>query len=106
MKPSWAASVPAASVDADRPPPATLVVAMALLVALAVGEAVHVAGRDELKTALRVALVLGIALQLPCAVFALRRSPVAPDVNLRRRFDDGPTDPPLRREKELWRGLG
>ena len=50
---------------------------MALLVALAVGEAVFVVGRQELEPALRVVLVIGIGLQVPCAVLALRRSPAA-----------------------------
>ena len=82
--PSWAAATPARSAAAPAGaavgrgrPPATLVVAMVLLVALAVGEAVYVVGRDDLEPALQVVLVAGIALQLPCALFALRRSPVA-----------------------------
>ena len=80
MKPSWAAT-PArpttSSVEPRSRPPATLVVAMAVLVALAVGEAVFVIGREELEVALRAVLVIGISLQLPCAVLALRRSPAA-----------------------------
>ena len=76
--PSWAAATPATAPSVDRGrPPLTLVAAMVLLVALAVGEAVHVTGRDDLRPAFRVVLVAGIALQLPCAAFALRRSPVA-----------------------------
>jgi hypothetical protein len=79
--PSWAVA-PAAS-DVHRPrPPVALVVAMALLVALAVGEAVFVAGRDDVEPALRVVLVLGIALQVPCALLALRRSPTAAMLSL------------------------
>jgi CDP-diglyceride synthetase len=74
--PSWAMAPAASGIDRPRPP-LTLVVAMALLVALAVGEAMFAAGRDDVEPALRVVLVLGIALQLPCALFALRRSPVA-----------------------------
>ena len=77
-KPSWAPAPSTSTSSADRSrPPATLVVAMALLVALAVGEAVFVVGREELEPALRVVLVVGIGLQLPCAALALRRSPAA-----------------------------
>ena len=47
---------------------------MVIAVALAVAEAVHVAGRDDLRAGLRVGLVVGIALQIPCAALALRRS--------------------------------
>ena len=78
-RPTWASAAGSPAVEATprERPPATLVVAMALAVGLAVAEAVHVAGRDDLRPALRGALVFGIALQLPCAVFALLRSSAA-----------------------------
>lgn len=76
-RPSWAAAAPA-NVDREQVrPPVALVVAMVLLVGLAVGEAVHVAGRDDLRTPVQVMLVFGIGLQLPFAVLALRRSSAA-----------------------------
>jgi hypothetical protein len=58
-------------------PPLTLVIGMLLVVGLAVAEAVHVAGRDDLRTPVRVMLVFGIGLQLPFAALALRRSSAA-----------------------------
>ena len=79
-RPSWAAapSTPApAPARESRRPPATLVVAMVLVVALALAEAVHVAGRDDLRTPVRGMLVFGIGLQLPFAALALRRSSAA-----------------------------
>ena len=76
-RPSWAAAAPAVEATPRERPPVPLVIAMALVVGLAVAEAVHVAGRDDLRTAVRVMLVVGISLQLPCAVFALRRSSAA-----------------------------
>ena len=63
--PSW--------VGAERPPvptarpPATLVAAVAVVVALAVAEAVHVIGRDDLRPALRGFLLVVIAAQVPVA---------------------------------------
>jgi hypothetical protein len=76
-RPTWATPA-GASVPSARPrPPATLVAAAAGVVVLAAVEAAYVAGRDDLQPALRAALTLGIALQLPCAWLALRRSSTA-----------------------------
>jgi hypothetical protein len=76
-RPSWAgpaAPAPvAASAEAARPP-ATLVAAVVGAVGLAVAEGVYVAGRDELRPAMRVFLLVVVALQLPLAVLTLRRS--------------------------------
>ena len=79
-RPTWAAGTAAATptrAPVHERPPATLAAAALLAVVLAVAEAVHVAGRDDLRTGLRVALVAGIALQVPCAVLLLRRSSTA-----------------------------
>ena len=81
-RPSWAAgpavSAPAHSTsDSGVRPPLTLVIGMVIVAVLAVAEAVHVAGRDDLRAALRVGLVIGVAFQIPCAALALRRSSTA-----------------------------
>lgn len=77
--PSWAAPGGAARRVTPGPgrPPATLVAAVAGVVALAAVETVQVAGRDDLRAPLRAVLVAGIALQVPCAALALRRSSAA-----------------------------
>jgi len=75
-RPSWAGPGPTPSatpVDGARPP-ATVIAAVLGAVGLAVAEGVHVAGRDELRPAMRVFLVVVVSLQLPVAVLTLRRS--------------------------------
>ena len=78
-RPSWAAAAVTPPVEAAprERPPAALVVAMLLVVGLVATEVVHVAGRDELRPAVRGMLIFGIALQLPCVLFTLRRSSAA-----------------------------
>ena len=78
-RPSWAggATAPTAPAVTTERPPLTLVAAAVLAVGLAVAEAVHVAGRDDLRPGLRGLLVAGIALQVPCAALVLRRSSTA-----------------------------
>jgi hypothetical protein len=76
-RPSWAAAVDRAPHPGPGRPPVTLVAAAGGTVVLAAAEAVHVAGREDLRPALRAALVVGIALQVPFAWLALRRSPAA-----------------------------
>jgi hypothetical protein len=75
--PSWVgAPRPVPRSGASRPP-ATLVVAVVGVVALAVGEAAHVLTRDDLRVPLQVALVAVIAVQLLAGALALRRSSAA-----------------------------
>lgn len=83
-RPSWADSEgkgprnpTAHAFRTDERAPLALVVAAVGVVVLAAAEAVYVAGRDDLRPAMRVVLVAGIALQVPCAALALRRSPTA-----------------------------
>lgn len=76
VKPSWALEPePHRAGAGDRPrPPGTLVAAAAGALALTVLEALAVAGRDDLRPAMRGVLVALVALQVPWAVLALRRS--------------------------------
>jgi hypothetical protein len=76
-RPSWAVA-PAVAVDAAPVrPPATLVAAVVGMAGLVASEVVHVAGRDDLRPVVKVVLIGGIALQVPCGALALRRSPTA-----------------------------
>jgi hypothetical protein len=69
---------PEPTIGAERGrPPATLVAAAVGMAGLVASEIVHVVGRDDLRPVVKVALVGGIALQVPCGALALRRSPTA-----------------------------
>ncbi len=57
--------------------PAALVAAVVGMVGLAGYEVVHVAGRDDLLPAMRGFLLVVLALQVPVALLALRRSTAA-----------------------------
>lgn len=80
--PSWvvASAAPASSgaggtdAGAAGPVPVRLRLALVVTCVLAAAEAAHVVGRDELVPGFRGFLVLVIALQVPFAVFATRRS--------------------------------
>ncbi len=79
--PTWATEArprrlaPAASAPGGRPPPPiTLVLAAAAVTVLAVAEAAHVAGREELVPGFRIGLGLVVALQVVLAAFVVRRS--------------------------------
>lgn len=80
VKPSWALEpgprrAGRAGVAGDRlRPPGTLVAAAVGAVALTVLEALAVAGRDDLRPAMRGVLVALVALQVAWAGLALRRS--------------------------------
>lgn len=71
--PSWATAPGPRRRERPRPTVA-LVLAAAGASVVAVGEAVHVAGRDELRPAVRVGLTLVVLGQVGLAALLLRRS--------------------------------
>lgn len=81
MKPSWAVDQAGAAPGTRRlgggRPAAVLVAAVVAVVLLAALEALEVAGRDDLRPAVRALLIGIVALQLPLAWLALRRSSAA-----------------------------
>lgn len=83
-RPSWAPrtategkSPPKGGALAFDSPPASLLGAVVGMVGLAVAEAVHVVGRDELLPAMRAFLLVVVAGQVVAAGLALRRSSAA-----------------------------
>lgn len=80
-RPSWVDPIGASAAGAPargfaRPPASLLAAGAGALVLVAV-EAVHVAGRDDLRPAMRGALVAVVVAQVALAGFALRRSSAA-----------------------------
>jgi hypothetical protein len=80
VRPSWLPPDDAGAIGRrvpPSPPPVALVAAAAGVVVLAGLEALEVAGRDDLRPGMRAVLVAVVALQLPWAWLALRRSAAA-----------------------------